>query len=301
MKIDGIDIKEYGITAARGHVSSLLSYPDMRSPDSQEWAEYDGVEVDLSDPKLKERSIDISFSADSIESAESFIARLSATGYRNVEIPLLDKSWRLRYVSQSEPELYSNGAVFTVKFADDFPLIPNALRSGHGIPVPPTSKYYIDGVNLSEYGLLVLQAKPSLYKAPELRESLKVTNNVMNGVIYDVDMANFKPKDVTFRMAFYVDSISRLMRNHAAFFNALTAPDERVLSSSYMIEEPKFYYKSASNFEFSYHDTFSLLEFDLTMVFTSSRPSLLDILLATEIWELVVTEDGVSFIDLSPN
>lgn len=299
MIIDGTNITSYRVISERGNIASLLAYPSIKTPDSQEWAEYDGVEVDLDEPKLNGRDVDLKLTADSVEDMESFIAILSATGYRELYIPLIDRTYKLRYTSQGNTDLYANGASFSVKMSDDFPLRNDGDKLGHGLPVPPLSRYYIDNINLSEYGLLVLNAKPSLYKSPSLRDSLKVTNSVMDGVIYDVGLANFKPKEVTFHVAFYCDSVARLMSNYDAFFSDLVAPGERTLGSSYIIEQPKFYYKSSSNFDLNINANQAILEFDLTFVFTNARPSLLDILLATEAWEFVISEDGY-YINLKP-
>lgn len=297
--IDGIDVAQYGIESVNGY-ASLLAYPEMREPISEEWAEYDGIEVDLSDPKLKEREVELSFSVKSIEDAERVAYVLSQAGYRLFYIPLFDRSWNLRYVSQGTPTMYNNGAIFTVKFADDFPLRRLGIKHGHGLSIYCGNKYWIDGVILSDYGLSVLEVKPSLYQAPAIRESLTVSNSVMDGVLYDTGLANFKPKDVVFKMAFICDNSANLIDNYEAFFHDLVAPNERELSSSFMVDNPKFYYKSASNFQFNSKGGFAILEFDLTITFISARPTMLDLLLATESYELVITEDGEYYINLKP-
>ena len=296
--IDGVDVAQYGIESVNGY-ASLLAYPEMREPISEEWAEYDGVEVDLSDPKLKEKEVELSFTIRDVGSGESFVAAVSQPGYRTIYIPLFGRSWNLRYLSQGTPVIYKNTVSFTVKFSSDFPLRREGLKRGHGMPIPPTNKYWMDGVDLSDYGLVVLEAKPSLYQAPALRESLVVSNSVMDGVLYDVDLANFKPKDLVFKMAFICNTPNRLIDNYEAFFKDLVSPDERALSSLFMIDRPRFFYKNASNFSFSCMSNVSILEFDLTITFISARPTLLDILLATEAYELVITEDDY-FINLNP-
>jgi len=303
MKIDGIDISKYEAVMERGGVAALLAYPSLVEPETQEWAEHDGLEVDLDNPKLQSREIDLPFTANSLEHMGALLADLSKTGYRNIRSSVLSESWRLRYISQGSITSLVDGARSFVRFADDMPrtLFSNRLpHLGYGQPVPPLpNKYFMDGISFSDYGLIVLGAKDSIYRAPDMRESLKITNKVMDGAIYDSELAQFKGKDVVFKLSFYCDTTERLLNNHRAFFYDLIQSNERILTTDYLTEDLKFYYKSASNFVFTKTTLYTLLEFDLTLVFTNYRPSEIDILLATEIWDLVVSEDGITFIDVA--
>lgn len=298
MKLDGQDIT--GGVMERGGFAALLAYPSMKEPVSQEWAEYDGVEVDLSNPKLERRDVTLPFSFDSVEDMDAFIYKLTTEGYKTVEQFGVER--RLRYLSQGDIEMYANCVRFSVTMSDDFPraLITRDSYNpqGHGLPVPPTNKYYVDGINLSSYGLFVLKGKASLYQSPEMKPALTITNAVMDGVVYDTGLTRFRPKEESFRMAFYTDTIDRLLYNYEAFFHALIQPNERSLETDYLIEALPFYYRSASNFEFTKTSSYCLLEFDLSLVFTNYRPSDLEVLLATELWDLIITEDGLDFIDM---
>ena len=51
--IDDIDIyARYGVVITSGGYDGLLAFPALKDPEANDWPEEDGVEVDLSDPKL---------------------------------------------------------------------------------------------------------------------------------------------------------------------------------------------------------------------------------------------------------
>lgn len=300
MKIDGRHISQLGATLERGGFASFLAYPSMREPDSQEWAEYDGVEVDLSNPKLSERTVTLNFACNDVESMDNLIYVLSSPGYRIIQIFGVNR--RLRYISQSDITPYINGYRFSVTLSDDFPrhMFSRSIYTptSFGLPLPPMNRYYLDDRDFKDYGLIVLSGKTSVYHAPDIKEALKVTNSVMDGVVYDTVSPKFKAKEETLKVAFYADSVERLLNNYEAFFYDLIKPNERILTTSYLLEGLKFYYSSAENFEFTLTTNYALLEFDLTLTFTDYRPSELEVLLATEDWILITTENGLDFIDM---
>ena len=51
----------YGVFIQETGYNGVLSYPPLKAPEvSNDWAEYDGIEVDLSDPKLDLKEFEIS-------------------------------------------------------------------------------------------------------------------------------------------------------------------------------------------------------------------------------------------------
>lgn len=60
--IDGISIcNRFGVWVTKGGYNGLLAFPAMKEPESNDWPEEDGIEVDLSDPKLEPKEATISF------------------------------------------------------------------------------------------------------------------------------------------------------------------------------------------------------------------------------------------------
>ena len=83
--IDGIDaFTRYGVMIEEGGYNGVLSYPSLKEPEqSNNWLEEDGIEVDLSDPKLNTKELDISFSAFDEYMLGDFIALLSDGAHCN--------------------------------------------------------------------------------------------------------------------------------------------------------------------------------------------------------------------------
>ena len=59
--IDGTDaFTRFGVFIAEGGHNEVVAFPALKAPEvSNDWAEYDGIEVDLSDPKLDTKELEI--------------------------------------------------------------------------------------------------------------------------------------------------------------------------------------------------------------------------------------------------
>ena len=59
--IDGTDaFTRFGVFIAEGGHNEVVAFPAFKAPEvSYDWAEYDGIEVDLSDPKLDTKELEI--------------------------------------------------------------------------------------------------------------------------------------------------------------------------------------------------------------------------------------------------
>ena len=84
-----------------------------------------------------------------------------------------------------------------------------------------------------------------------------------------------------------------------ALLDALIQPGERSLYVDYNVEEYPCYYKRTSGWKLESLRGRMVVTFNLTLEFTVFRMDGIDYLLATEVGELVVTEDGEYYIDLN--
>ena len=58
--IDDLHVRSrFGCWITRGGYAGLLAFPAMREPEYNDWPEEDGIEVDLSEPKLEDKEIAI--------------------------------------------------------------------------------------------------------------------------------------------------------------------------------------------------------------------------------------------------
>lgn len=298
--IDGISARSrFGVWVTKGGYKDLLTFPALAVPDTTSWPEEDGIEVDLSEPRLQEKDITISFLAsDPNIDASDFIAYVSNPGYHTLYVPILKRTWQLRLSDQPTNRVYPSVREFSLKFVEDAPVRPVASLPDPGILVRD-SGYELDGVSFADYGVVVDVARDELLKAPAAKKNLCRKVSTTDGQIYDVDHLVFESKDVTFKCHFKAVSMDAFWQCYDAFFAALTQPEERQLYVDYTGEEYPCYYKQSSGFKILSISNPVLVEFSFTLVFTVFRVGETEYLLATEGGELIVLEDdGETVIDL---
>ena len=85
--IDGTDaFTRFGVFIAEGGHNEVVAFPALKAPEvSNDWAEYDGIEVDLSDPKLDTKELEIKFNAVGMYQTGDFISLLSDGAYHTFE------------------------------------------------------------------------------------------------------------------------------------------------------------------------------------------------------------------------
>ena len=164
--IDGISIcNRFGVWVTKGGYNGLLAFPAMKEPESNDWPEEDGIEVDLSDPKLEPKEAAVSFLSDTNDGATDLVAYLSGPGYHCVRIPSLGREWQLRLSVHPANKVYPLATAFSLKFVEDNPVRP----ASEGLPAPglwmPESRYKLDGTPLATYGVVVDESRNALLKA----------------------------------------------------------------------------------------------------------------------------------------
>lgn len=297
--IDGENARSrFGVWITKGGYNGLLSFPALKEPEENDWPEEDGVEADLSDPKLEEKEITISFLSDSNMAATDFVAYLGLSGLHAFRIPSLGREWRLRLSDHPSNAAYPLATSFSLKFVEDVPARPAA----EGLPDPgiriPESRYKLDGVPFSDYGVIVDVSRSALLKAPAAKRNMNRTVSTEDGQIYDVEHLVFQKKEVTFKCHFKATSISSFWQCYDAFFGTLIKPGERRLYVEEIGKDYPCYYKSSSAFKLLSLSCVVIVEFNLTLVFTAFRLYETDYFLATEAGDWIVTEDGEYFIDM---
>jgi hypothetical protein len=300
--IDGINIRTtYGAEIGRGGYAALLAWPSLRTPDTEDWPEEDGIEADLAAPTLQAREIDVPFVVQGASAdAAGLLLLLSQPGLRALEIPTLGRSWQLRYESSSETTVYRHeGAItLTVRFAEDTPVRPTAGDYTPGISLP-ASPYSIDGVSLDAYGITVLTARGELLKQPAAKANLSREITLADGRVYDAGALQLQTKDVDITLLARAASWADMLASLDNFYLALIAPGARELDSDISGDAYPCYYKQASSWEVIRVGGEPCLRFTLTLTFTSFRLGETEYLLAAESGALIVLEeDGETAIDM---
>lgn len=183
--IDGEDMYlRFGAVFISGGYDDILTFPALKDPDKNDWPEEDGVEVDLSDPKLSSKEITLDFFA---EDAFGFVDFVSKPEYHVFRISSLGREWKLRLSSQTDNSVWIDSTKFSLKFVEDSFERPEeyAPTSDCGVNIPKCS-YEIDGVSLRDYGITVTEAKDEVLKSPTAKRNMLSQIQTKDGQIYDV-------------------------------------------------------------------------------------------------------------------
>ena len=288
---------QFGVWVTRGGYSDLLAFPAMRDPDYTDWPEHDGIEVDLSAPRLEEKTVDITFFASDQFRKMDFIGGLAADGYRTLSIPALNRTWQLRLADHPANRHYNTASEFTLRFIEDNPVRPiNSDLPDPGLQVV-SSAYELDGINIADYGVIVQSARESVMKSAAAKTNLTRKISTVDGQVYDTTDLKYKQKEVSFKCLLKAATIANMWQCYDAFLEALIQPEERQLYIEYLEDMYSCYYKKTSSWRVL-SIAAPLMEFTLTLVFTDFRIDSVEFLLATEQNELIITESDDYCIDL---
>jgi hypothetical protein len=297
--IDGNDAYSlYRVFIYGDEYNELLSFPQLKKVASNNWPEEDGEEFDLSSPVLASRELNIRFGFHSPHHRfGGFLEMLSDGAYHDFDFQTIGRSYKLRLVQQPNLSMALHLGIFSLRFADDFPL------EGYDY-VPPqsamtqTSGYELDERDLADYGIIVTAgSKVEIEKMPAVKKNLLTDIGSQSGVIYDGEYVFFQTKDVKLNCLMRAGSLTDLWRNYNALLYDLSRPGERKLYADSTGYEYPCMYRSISVKNFRGSGKI-WLEFTLTLLFTSFRLEGEEVLLASEDAMLIITEDEDNAIDL---
>lgn len=183
MKINTIDIQTtYQTHILEGNYKDLLCFAPLKKLNSNDWAEYYGKEYDTDNPQLDTTSFSLSFISKSNQ-YDAFISFLSAQTYNDFHFEELNKSFRLRFVGVRKAKKEQGYITYEATFANDNPL------QGYTYITPndtlPPSGFTIDTIDLSKYGIYLLEENESnLLKSYEVKEHLTTNSSTIAGVQY---------------------------------------------------------------------------------------------------------------------
>jgi len=297
--IDGVDIlQRFGVFVHNGGYAGLAGYPPLKAVDSNNWLEEDGIEPDLSDPHLDTKTFNMTFGGSNAPGSEIFIHFLAGRTYRLFEFRQLGITRRLRLVGQDSRRTLSGLEVFSLQFADDFPL--DGYEYLEPLPLQSVSPqgYRIDGRELSEYGMRVLDGSDDdILKSPAVKANLLVNTGAHDGAVYFGDQVVFQAKDIALRCQLRADT-ETFWRNYNALLHDLVQPGERTFHFGKRGEEFPCHYKSSAVDVCSLNGDDMWCEFTLTLTLTSFRVGEIEYLLAVEDGRVIVTEDEQFYLDM---
>jgi len=299
MKIDGKDIlQEYGIFVTDNSYRDLVTYPPTKKLEQNDWAEYDGVEVDLSNIALNMRELTITFAQTGQLRIGRFMEQLSDGAYHVFEFSVLNLKLLLRLVSQPDFRFYTKQVrTFSLRFACDFPIKPDSWSF---LSYYEHTGYEINGHDLSKFGVRISEGTMSeILKMPNVKKNLTIDINKNDGVIYDSEKVQYETKDVKINCLMAFSNLTLFWQQHKSLFYYLVNMSEPKLKVTAINREFPFYYKSCSTSEFAVTSNRVWWKFTLTLVFTDFRLDAENYLLVDETGNFIVTEDGLYMIDLN--
>jgi hypothetical protein len=298
--IDGVNIfTEYGICIVDGGYNGLVQYPSLKTPYFNDWPDEDGIEVDLSNPKLDIKKFTIQLGGIYEFGVRGLIDFLSDNAYHEFTFTEIGIMRKLRLNLESARSGLIDYKLFSLDFTDDFPLYNYTYEDPIPIDTFCGRVVEIDGVPLTNYGISVtLGSHNEIVKTATIKQNLLVNNAIINGAIYDPENVVFSHKDVSIKCYIKAD-INTFWRNYNALLHNLVQPGERTFWYDVRSEEFPCYYKSSNITNFIVINGEIFCTFDIVLVFTSFRLGGVDYLLASEDYELfVLEEDSETFIDM---
>lgn len=298
--IDGNDAyQEYGVFIRDGGYNELVAYPSLKTVDSNDWQEEDGIEADLSQPVLDTKSFSLQ-AATSLRDTRWYrlMERLSDGSYHKWDFRNIGLSFRLRLESITPSDSQGALALMTFKLSDDFPL-DGYTYAAPVSGLPSDDSYTLDGTAMTAYGVRVLRGTLSeITKTPEVKANMLRNIKTLSGAIYDPKTVTYKSKDVKLYCLMTAATLSGLWRNWWALLYDLTRPDERTLFVDSIEQAFPCYYKSCQVTEF-YAEGKIWLAFTLTLTMTHDfRIEEGDIVLASETGGVVLTQQTDEAVDL---
>jgi hypothetical protein len=297
----------YGVLVAKDGYRGLLQYPPLKKYDANDWPEDDGIEADLWNPALDGREFSIEFAAVKEMNIAGFLDRLCEGAYHTFEFTDIGRSYVLRLTSQPDLKNRKKFETFSLRFALDMP-VPEDYE--YAMPETTclwaTAGYEMDGIDLSDYGIRVLQGtKDEILKTPAVKSNLLQSWAGRNGAVYDGAAVHLKSKDVKLYLLMVAGNMPEFWRNYDALLHDLVQPGERMLWVETAEREYPCCYRSCDVQEFTFNAGRVWFKFSITLTFTRYRregnmPDVeTDWLLASEAGELMVTEEGVEeFIEI---
>ncbi|WP_108822003.1 hypothetical protein [Dysgonomonas sp. Marseille-P4361] len=260
--INGVDIADFGAFILRGGDHDILTMPARTEPKKNNWFEYDGLDVDLSEVFFNARSLLIQFylSADNSFEYElnlSLFSSLITSGYINLYSREFNRTFKYRYLSATEYNhkggLYKPGdkrGAFTVSFSMDDPI---QLFKDPTI-LAPNSTYkhathiLLNGIDLGEFGIIVNEAYSSMLKLPVVKAPLTRSFARRSGLwAYPNSNPRFEAKEIALKCTMRADSREEFYHNYEALFNNLSKTKSLQIES--YIGEAECYYSKMEDFK----------------------------------------------------
>lgn len=302
--IDGYDAyTQWGVYVVNDGWNELIAHPPLKAVDSNDWQELDGIEADLSAPKLNTKEATLKLAVGGLFGNVMELIELLADGaYHTFNCAYIGRQYKLRMTQMPNLDYAKRLGFVSIKLCDDFPL-DGYIYQAPASDMNSVSDYLLDSDPFTKYGCRILKGSLSeVMKAAAIKPNLLRNIPSQSGAIYDGGGAvTFKSKDVKLNCLMRANTLAGLWRNYDALLYDLIRPGERMLEVDELEQTFPCHYKSTSVSAFYPTDKI-WLEFAITLTFTRDfRIEDNDLILATESGVIVNTQDSVNAINMKPN
>ena len=260
MIIDGTDIRTLGMFILRNGSNDFLPFPTRREPDTNDWAEHDGLDVDLSECTFEAKKVSVQLYISAATEAvfnqqlNAFESLNNQIGYRQIFVKEFNRTFSLRFLGFGEythkgglAKSGKKSGKLTVEYMMDDPVqmftAPQPPEGG----VSPLTHVQLNGVDLSQHGIIVKEIYSTGLRPASPKSTLERSFNHINGIWADVAIIRKKEsKQVTIDCVMSAGTLSEFYNNYNALFGVMnsTAPIELSTPDT----DRLCYYKAMSNF-----------------------------------------------------
>ncbi len=252
LDIDGTDFTaDYGLTVSKGTIESFLTYPQFKKPKQNDWAEYDGIEIDLSAPVFKNRTIMLNVTCRTACFNE-LIDTLTDGVYHDITFEPFGLEFSYcRYTSVSKVSKLNDMVDATINITiDDVPFdnyIP-AVPSTRGY----TGEYNLEGKSFEWYGVKVLGGTKQSIISPAKSKTLQSKDiSIVDSVIYDNGaVVNMSNRTISLNCLIHASTTAIAISQLTYFMYVLTRPYAKSFTCTSIGLSSNVYYNSMKVTEF---------------------------------------------------
>lgn len=310
--IDTVDLAAHGIFIERGGSDDFLSFPERRTPDQNDWTEYDGLDVDLSDCYFDAKRVKVNYVIVA-ENESTFKSHLNsfetlhfAPGLRQIYVREFNRTFSLRFVGF--PDYKHKGGLFnprkkigkiTVEYSMDNPLQLFIDAVASPVSARQNSAFIeINQIDLSRFGIVVRDAYSTTLLPKSAKRWLERKIDTAHGITADTDVPPKKQsRQIVIECTMLADSLTEFWANYTALFNNLRVTVPVQLGVTRAGTVLNCYYSKMTNFK--KETPFGRkIKVSFNLVLQEIGELLALMLLFTQDDKMLITQDGYA-IDLS--
>lgn len=273
--IDGNDaFTAYGVRLLEGSLASVVAMPPLKQSSilTTAWHEADGIDADLSQPRLDTRQVSLLLATDGTRAMfDSLIQAITDGAYHTYSFTDIGRTLSLRLTGLDDYEQGGRLGFVTLRLADDNPL------GGYTYTQPSSTSggsedYSLDGRPLSDYGVRLLGGTLDTISAHgSPRANLSRSLSVQGGTSYDGEAVHFDARSAKIPCLLRAKSTTELWKNWDALAFDLSRAGKRTLTVEGENAVQHFYYVACDVDEFVPDTTDYWLRFSLTIQLLDSR------------------------------